>query len=98
MKLDESSIEKTAFVTPDGHYEWLVMGMGLTNAPATFQRLMYKVLGGLMWTTSMAYMDDLVVHSETFDEHLRHLAETFECIKKAKLTFYYLTGVYLFPH
>ena len=85
VELDETSIEKSAFVTPDGHFEWLVMGMGLTNAPATFQRLMYKVLGGLLWTTSMAYMDDLVVYSESFDEHIAAISEVFSRIRQSKL-------------
>ena len=85
VELDETSIEKSAFVTPDGHFEWLVMGMGLTNAPATFQRLMYKVLGGLLWTTSMAYMDDLVVYSECFDDHIDALDEVFRRIRESKL-------------
>ena len=85
VKLAESAREKTAFVTPDGHYEWLVMGMGLTNAPATFQRLMYKVLGGLLWTNSMAYLDDIVVFSPTFEQHLEDLKQVFGRIQKANL-------------
>ena len=85
VKLAEEAREKTAFVTPDGHYEWLVMGMGLTNAPATFQRLMYKVLGGLLWTNSMAYLDDIVVFSATFEQHVADLSEVFDRIAKAKL-------------
>ena len=85
VKLAEQAREKTAFVTPDGHYEWLVMGMGLTNAPATFQRLMYRVLGGLLWTNSMAYLDDIVVFSPTFEQHITDLTEVFDRIAKAKL-------------
>ena len=85
VKLTDASQEKTAFVTPDGHYEWRVMGMGLTNAPATFQRLMYKVLGGLLWTNSMAYLDDIVIFSPDFETHLKDLAEVFEKIKAANL-------------
>jgi hypothetical protein len=85
VRLAENAREKTAFVTPDGHYEWLVMGMGLTNAPATFQRLMYKVLGGLLWTNSMAYLDDIVIFSATWDDHLKDLGEVFQRIRKAKL-------------
>ena len=85
IPLDAESIEKSAFVTPDGHYEWLVMGMGLTNAPATFQRLMHKMLGSLLWTSSMAYMDDLIIHSDSFETHLSDLREVFERIRAAKL-------------
>lgn len=85
VPLASDAVEKTAFVTPDGHYEWLVMGMGLTNAPATFQRLMHRMLGSLLWTTSMAYMDDLVVYSEDFDSHLVALREVFGRIREAKL-------------
>ncbi|RWS18754.1 Retrovirus-related Pol polyprotein from transposon 17.6-like protein, partial [Leptotrombidium deliense] len=49
VELEEKDKEKTAFVTPDGHFEFNVLGMGFCNAPATFQKLMYKVLGNLMW-------------------------------------------------
>lgn len=85
VPLDSESREKTAFVTPDGHYEWQVMGMGLTNAPATFQKLMYKVLGGLLWTNAMAYLDDIVVFSKSFDQHLVDLKAVFDRIRNCKL-------------
>jgi hypothetical protein len=83
VELDDESKEKTAFSTPDGHYQWNVMGMGLTNAPATFQRLMYRVLGGLLWTNSMAYLDDIVVFSPDFDSHLNDLEAVFKRIRDA---------------
>lgn len=85
VPLDPESRENTAFVTPDGHYEWNVMGMGLTNAPATFQKLMYKVLGGLLWTNCMAYLDDIVVFSNSFDQHLEDLDNVFGRIRACKL-------------
>jgi hypothetical protein len=85
VKLTDAAREKSAFSTPDGHYEWTVMGMGLCNAPATFQRLMYKVLGGLLWTNSMAYLDDIVVFSSDYDVHLKDLRAVFERIRAAKL-------------
>lgn len=61
------------------------MGMGLTNAPATFQKLMNRVLGVLLWKTSMAYLDDIVIFSESYDQHLIDLEEVFARIRKAKL-------------
>lgn len=85
VPLKKSAIEKTAFVTPDGHYELLVMGMGLTNAPATFQRLMYKVLGDMLWKNAMAYMDDLVIFSPTYEQHMKDLSEVLSKIKTAGL-------------
>lgn len=85
VELDEESKEKTAFETPDGHYEFNRLGMGLCNAPATFQRLMYKVLGNLMWTHSMAYLDDIVIFSKTFEEHIVHLEQVFEKLREAGL-------------
>lgn len=85
VPLKESAIEKTAFVTPDGHYEWLVMGMGLTNAPATFQRLMYKVLGDMLWKNAMAYMDDLVIFSPTYEQHMKDLSDVLTKVQAAGL-------------
>ena len=85
VELEEESKEKTAFVTQDGHYEFNVLGMGLCNSPATFQRLMNKTLGGLMWKICMAYMDDIIVFSKTFESHLNHLQSVLECLQKANL-------------
>ncbi|CAF4636209.1 unnamed protein product, partial [Rotaria magnacalcarata] len=49
------------------------MPFGLTNAPATFQRLMDLVLGGLKWSCALVYLDDIIVYSTSFDDHLYHL-------------------------
>lgn len=85
VDMAEDSIEKTAFITPDGLYEWTQLGMGLCNAPATFMRLMYQVLGPLMWTNAMAYLDDVVIFSKTFEDHVQHVEAVFTAIKKAGL-------------
>ena len=53
------------------------MPFGLCNAPATFQRLMQVVLAGLEWSSCFVYIDDILVASKTFDEHLVHLKEVF---------------------
>ena len=47
--------------------------MGLCSAPATFQRMMDVVLSGLKWTTCLVYLDDIIVYSRTFDEHVKGL-------------------------
>ena len=85
VDLESEAIPKTAFVTPDGHYQFKRLGMGLCNAPATFQRLMYKVLGNLLWTNSMAYLDDIVVFSKNFDDHINHVREVLDRLRQAGL-------------
>ena len=71
-----------AFVTRRGLYEPTVMPFGLTNAPATFQRVMDEMMGSSKGEWLWVYMDDLLVYSTTFDEHLKHLKETFRRIRE----------------
>jgi len=73
IPMNETDIEKTAFVTNDGHYEWLTMPFGLKNAPATFQRTIQQILGPLLWKGCMNYLDDIVVYSTNEAEHLNLL-------------------------
>src|SRR6266436_4321293 len=61
VPLDEESIEKTAFVTSFGQYEWLVMPFGLKNAPRTFQRLMQQILSEFVEDGVECYLDDIVI-------------------------------------
>lgn len=81
----EAARSKTAFATPFGLYQFNVMPFGLQGAPATFQRLMDKVIGGLE-DFSVVYLDNLVVFSETWEEHVAHLRVVFNRIKQAGLT------------
>lgn len=60
--------------------------MGLTNSPATFQRMMELVLRGLPWQVCMVYLDDVLIYSPTFEDHLRSLREVFSWIQTAGLT------------
>ena len=85
VEVDEEDIEKTAFATSSGLYEFLVMPFGLTNAPATFQRLMNKVLKGLTLKQCVVYLDDIIVFSRTFREHLIRLRNVFERLRQASL-------------
>lgn len=70
IAVDERDREKTAFVTPDGLYQFKVMPFGLCNAPATFERMMDSLLRGFKWTTCLCYLDDVIVFSPTFESHL----------------------------
>ena len=85
VKLDENSRQKSAFTTHCGLYEFVRMPFGLCNAPATFQRLMQVVLAGLEWSSCFVYLDDILIVSQSFDEHLKHLREVFNRLCKALL-------------
>ena len=87
IQMHEASREKTAFVTMDGLYEFRVMPYGLCNAPATFQRLMQKTLAGLGGDRPFCsvYVDDVIVFSSTVEEHLDHLLQVFERLRKIGL-------------
>ena len=76
--MDEKDIEKTAFITEEGLYEFIVMPFGLTNAPATFQRLMDTVMAGLKWSTLLVYLDDIIIFSNSFENHIRDLKTVFD--------------------
>ena len=82
---------KTAFTTPEGLYQFKVMPFGLCNAPATFQRLMDRVLGGLKWSSCLVYLDNVIVVGRTYLCHvasvLRWLREAGLKLKPAKCNF-----------
>ncbi|KZR95549.1 Uncharacterized protein APZ42_010682, partial [Daphnia magna] len=76
---------KTAFITADGLYQFRALPFGLTNAPGTFQRAMDIILAGLRWTTCSVYLDDVIVYSATFEQHLERLQSVMDCLAKANL-------------
>ena len=76
----------TAFITHDGVFEYNRMPFGLANSPACFMRLMTRVLQGLMWETCLVYMDDIIVFSHDFNQHLERLREVFDRLRQAKLS------------
>ena len=58
---------KTAFITQYGTFKWLLLPLGLTNAPATFQKLMNSVFSDMLDERLLVYLDDLLVYSESLD-------------------------------
>ena len=88
VKLDEDSIPLTAFtVGPLGFYECVRIPFGLTNAPATFQRLMELCLGELHLDWCIIYLDDIIIFSKNPDDHITRLKGVFEKLAKAGLKF-----------
>ena len=75
VEMDPNSIDKTAFVTNEGHYEWLVMPFGLKNAPSTFQRIIKQILGPLLYKGAINYLDDIIIYTKIFEEHIQLLEE-----------------------
>ena len=85
VPVEEKSRPLTAFATPFGLYQFRMMPFGLSGAPATFQRLMDRVLRGLE-SYSAAYLDDVVIHSTSWEEHLMHIRAVLDRLRKAGLT------------
>ena len=83
IALDDDAIRKTAFVTPLGKYKYLKVPFGLAQAPAYLQNLMNKVLNGLHFT--LAYLEDVIVFSESAEQHLKHIQIVLTRLKQAKL-------------
>jgi len=83
IAMSASSIEKTAFVTPDGHYEFLRLPFGLKNAPSHFSKIMQQTLGDLSFVK--IYLDDITIHSETFDLHITHVKTAIGRLQESNL-------------
>jgi hypothetical protein len=72
---------KTAFQTHSGHYEYSVMPYGLTGAPATFQSVMNHVLAPLLRKCVVVFIDDILIYSTSFEEHIRHVQQVFQLLQ-----------------
>jgi hypothetical protein len=85
VRIQEGEEWKTAFRTRYGHFEYTVMPFGLTNAPAQFQAYIYQVLAGLVDVTCIVYLDDILIFSNTEEEHVKHVKEVLHRLRDAKL-------------
>jgi hypothetical protein len=85
VEMDPQDKSKTAFTCHLGLYEFNVMPFGLKNAPPTFQRLMNKILREYLDEFVIVYIDDLLIYSKTFEEHIEHLRKIFDKLREANL-------------
>lgn len=84
IPIAEDDRMKTAFSTESGHYEYMRMPFGLKSAPSTFQRLVNNVLTGLQGIRTLVYLD-VVIYSETSEEHNARLREVFDRFRNHNL-------------
>ncbi|KAK1867157.1 hypothetical protein I4F81_009666 [Pyropia yezoensis] len=85
IRLDPDTIPLTAFRTKYGFYEFTVLPFGLTNAPAVFMNLMNDVFIPYLYDFICVYLDDILVYSETYEDHLKHLRKTLAKLRDHKL-------------
>ena len=85
VRISEGDEPKTTCVTRYGSYEFLVMPFGLTNAPATFCTLMNKIFHPFLDKFVVVYLDDIVIYSNTLEEHVDHLKRVFRLLRQNEL-------------
>ena len=85
LRIKPSDVAKTAFRTRYGHYEFLVMSFGLTNAPAAFMELMNGVFRPYLDSFVIVFIDDILVYSKTEADHTCHLRVVLQTLRDKKL-------------
>jgi hypothetical protein len=85
VRVKEEDIPKTAFKTRYGHYEFLVMSFGLTNAPVVFMDTMNRVFHGYLDQFTVVFIDDILIYSRMSEEHEEHLWKALERLRREKL-------------
>ena len=78
--MDKKDIHKITFRTHNGHYEFVVMPFGLSNAPSTFQAAMNQVFKPFLWRFFIVFFDDILVYSKSESENLEHFQQVLDCL------------------
>jgi len=86
IPLHPKTKHKSAFITQEGVFEFNRLPFGLKNAPMAFQSTMAKALNAMNWKYVLIYIDDIIIYSQTFSDHLKHLKAVFGKLKEAGLT------------
>lgn len=85
IEIEQKDREKSAFSTEEGHFQFRRMPFGLKNAPAAFQRMINTALSGLTPTQCLVYLDDVIVYSNSLQEHISRLKNIFERCRATNL-------------
>ena len=85
MQIKGQDVPKTAFRTRYGHFEFLVLPFGLTNAPALFMDLMNRVFQPYLDKFVVVFINDILVYSKSYEEHEQHLRQTLQTLRNRHL-------------
>jgi hypothetical protein len=85
VRIDENDVHKTAFRTRYGHYEFLVLPFGLTNAPATFMHMMQLIFKDQLDDFVIVFLDDILIYSKNKNDHIMHVEKVLSLLRENKL-------------